>query len=123
VDSLSARRRNRADLNRLLDVFELHGGDELAVMLVTATRLELGLRHYGPLDVADGRHWLREAGEELVDAGVYGAAEIVRAGRAGDGGHRDLKPGNVIQPADPDDASDPTWHGEVLRRARERAGR
>ena len=116
MDSLSARRRARADLNRLLDVFELHGGDELAVMLVTATRLEVGLRHYGPLDVADGRHWLREAGEELVDAGVYGAAEIVRA-------ERDLKPESVIQPAAPDDASDPTWDGEVLRRARERAGR
>ncbi len=110
MDSLSARRRARADLNRLIDVFELHGGDELAVMLVTATRLERGLRHYGPLDVADGRHWLKEAGEELVDAGVYGAAEIVRAGRAGDGGRRDLKPENVIQPAAPDDA-------------RERAGR
>lgn len=38
-------------------------------------------------------------------------------------GNRDIKPSNVIQPAAPDDASDPTWTGEGPRRARERAGR
>jgi 5'(3')-deoxyribonucleotidase len=38
-------------------------------------------------------------------------------------GHRDLRPDNVIQPADPDDVSDPTWDGEGPRLARQRLER
>ena len=71
----------RAEIDQHLDVFEHLGRDELAVVLVIVQRIAMGRRAYGPLDVSDGRRWDIEAGEEFVDAGVYGAAEIVRAAR------------------------------------------
>jgi hypothetical protein len=50
------------------------------------------------------------------------AAEVERLWNTR-GAHRDLKPDNVIQPAAPDDASDPTWDGEGPRLARQRLER
>jgi hypothetical protein len=71
----------RAELDAILDTFEAAGGDEIAVMLVRARRLAVGLRGYGPLDVNDGRCWRKERAEELVDAEVYGDFELVRIER------------------------------------------
>ena len=74
----SSRAETRAALDEILDVFEHLGQDELAVLLVIARRLHAGFRQYGALDVHDGRRWRREAAEEHVDGGVYGACEMLR---------------------------------------------
>jgi len=62
---------------------ESFGGNAQAGALVqlVADRLEVGRLAYGPLRVAgDPRDWSREALEELADAAVYLAADVVRAG-------------------------------------------
>jgi hypothetical protein len=60
---------------------ENHGGNGQADALVqlVADRLEVGRLRYGPLRVADDpRDWNRETLEELADACVYLAAEVMR---------------------------------------------
>lgn len=57
------------------------GGDEIDVLEVMQSRLERGHAEYGALDVRDGRDWRIQRAEELVDAEMYGAFEIVRARR------------------------------------------
>jgi hypothetical protein len=45
-------------------------------------RYDAGARAYGPLDLSDGRDWLREMQEELDDALAYKIFEIERMERA-----------------------------------------
>jgi len=55
------------------------GRDELKVVLLVARRLAAGRKAYGPLRIAgDTRDWRREASEELLDATVYLAADVLR---------------------------------------------
>lgn len=52
--------------------------DELRVIDVTLSRLELGRDQYGPLDLAHGsRDWRREEAEEHVDANFYRACHRI----------------------------------------------
>ncbi len=52
-----------------------------AVRLIdhVVTRLELGRERYGDLDLAAPRDWSKELGEELIDALVYQAANVLAA--------------------------------------------
>lgn len=55
------------------------GADELRVVQAIAARLTMGARQYGALAIAsDARDWRKEAAEELLDAVVYLAAEVLR---------------------------------------------
>ncbi|MFN8626029.1 MAG: hypothetical protein U0587_08625 [Candidatus Binatia bacterium] len=66
-------------LDRLHTVAEQLGAAELRVLLLVAERLLLGRRQYGNLDPAtDPRDFRRECFEELADAAVYMAAELLR---------------------------------------------
>ncbi len=57
--------------------------DELRVLDVVLTRLELGRDQYGPLDLSQPRDWKLERAEEIVDAEFYRACDLLCA--------RDLK--------------------------------
>ena len=60
------------------------GPDEQRVVAEVTRRLELGRGIYGQLDLAaDRRDMQREATEELLDACVYLAAELLRRGGEG----------------------------------------
>ena len=62
-------------------------GAEARVVRLVAERLAQGRREYGPLDPeGDRRDWLAEATEELLDAVVYLAAEMIRLQA-----HRDVR--------------------------------
>jgi hypothetical protein len=52
-----------------------------------------------------------------------GCVREIVVGRVGESVYRDPKPENAIQPAAPDDASDPTWTGEGPRLAKQRLER
>jgi hypothetical protein len=68
--------------HRLATVARILAPDELAVLVLIAQRLALGRRRYGALDVVhDRRDFWREALEELADAAVYLAADLVRRRR------------------------------------------
>jgi hypothetical protein len=56
------------------------GRDEIRVLAQIAARLDTGYAIYGSLDVCEqGRDWLREMREELLDALVYQACDYLRA--------------------------------------------
>lgn len=64
---------------RIADHVALLGPDELGVVLAVVEGLARGRTIYGELDLArDRRNMRAEAGEELRDALVYIAAELVR---------------------------------------------
>ena len=52
--------------------------DEQKILGLIAERLEMGATMYGPLDVRDGRQWVQEALEEMLDGIVYIAARLVQ---------------------------------------------
>jgi hypothetical protein len=71
--------RSQAHANCLVVLAQL-GTDELRVIAELAKRLEMGQRRYGLLDLLrDARDYLRERNEEVLDASIYAACEIVRA--------------------------------------------
>ena len=53
--------------------------DELRVLDLQLTRLELGREQYGHLDLARPRDWAKEEAEEHVDAAFYRACAILAA--------------------------------------------
>ena len=55
------------------------GEGELNVLHAIAKRLRMGRQQYGALrPIQDGRDWLREGSEELLDGCVYLACETLR---------------------------------------------
>ena len=71
-----------ARLLQLVDVAERLGGDEFELLLIIARRLDAGRTRYGALDVTrDARDFRAEALEELADAAVYLAADLLRSHR------------------------------------------
>ena len=73
-----------APLASLSEVVPRLGADELRVLALIASRLDLGRRLYGRLDVAtDPRDWAREAGEEAADLLVYRTIAAIARGAAG----------------------------------------
>ena len=56
---------------------ELCSYDELRVVDVILARLELGRQRYGALDLSQPRDWAKERAEELLDAHVYAACELI----------------------------------------------
>ena len=50
---------------------------ELRIITLITERLQTGLKAYGPLDVHDGRDWLKEALEEDLDACIYRACRLM----------------------------------------------
>lgn len=69
---------------RVAGITELLGADELAVLELVAQGLARGRAVYGELKVAtDRRDFRAEAGDELRDAIVYSAAELLRLQRGG----------------------------------------
>ena len=68
----------RAELDRVLEAL---GGDEVAVLVRIARRLEAGRTSYGPLEIAcDPRAFRsKEAREELEDTLVYLACAWLKA--------------------------------------------
>lgn len=64
----------RRDMGRR---FALCNLDELRVIDVQLTRLELGREQYGPLDLSRYRDWHKELAEEHVDAAFYRACAIL----------------------------------------------
>jgi hypothetical protein len=51
--------------------------DELRVLDMQLTRLELGRDQYGPLDLAKHRDWPKEEAEEHIDAAFYRSCAIL----------------------------------------------
>lgn len=51
---------------------------------VLLARLEVGRERYGYLDLAKPRDWQRERAEELVDAAIYNACDLLSKGDAED---------------------------------------
>lgn len=51
--------------------------DELRVIDLQLTRLELGRQRYGHLDLSRSRDWAKEESEEHVDAAFYRACAIL----------------------------------------------
>lgn len=71
------------DEGKLLDALVIEaralGRDELDVLVRIAKRLRMGAAQYGRLDIhGDARTWRKEMLEEMLDALVYGSAELVR---------------------------------------------
>lgn len=65
----------RDDLERRL---RLCSFDELRVLGVILSRLELGRERYGYLDLSrDRRDWKRERAEEYVDLAIYDACDVL----------------------------------------------
>jgi hypothetical protein len=66
------------------------GAYELRAVTVLARRIRSGQERYGMLMPGDGRDWLRELSEELLDASIYWAfAEALAEGNPpheGEGG-------------------------------------
>lgn len=91
MNPTSAPARATADLERVAEartrlagLAELLGADELAVLELVAHGLARGRAVYGELVIAtDRRDFRAEAGEELRDAIVYSAAELLRVQRGG----------------------------------------
>ncbi len=52
--------------------------DELRVLDVILGRLELGRDRYGHLDLAKSRDWDAEEAEELLDARIYRACDVIQ---------------------------------------------
>lgn len=70
------RRALQRDIERRLPLCAL---DELRVVDVILGRLELGRERYGELHIArDRRDYKRERAEELVDAEVYDACDLLQ---------------------------------------------
>ncbi len=69
-------------LDRLREVAEQLGAAELGVLLLVAERLLIGRQRYGVLNPeTDPRDFRRECFDELADACVYLAAELLRGAR------------------------------------------
>jgi len=51
--------------------------DELRVLDLQLTRLELGRERYGHLDLSSRRDWAKEEAEEHIDAAFYRACAIL----------------------------------------------
>lgn len=67
------------NIETLITAIEGLGPDEQRVVLQICQRLQAGQTTYGHLDIArDGRDWLQEALEELLDACVYLAIAVLR---------------------------------------------
>ena len=66
----------RRDMGRRHELCNL---DELRVLDLQLTRLELGREQYGHLDLARPRDWAKEESEEQVDAAFYRACAILVA--------------------------------------------
>ena len=57
------------------------GVDELRVIDLIASRLLVGLKQYGALNIAeDRRDWRAQADEEWADAAVYAAIDLLKRG-------------------------------------------
>ncbi len=65
----------RRDLARRLALGNL---DELLVLDLLLQRLELGRNSYGFLDLAKTRDWSHEEAEELLDARIYQACDVIQ---------------------------------------------
>lgn len=51
--------------------------DELRVLDQVLVRLEIGRHRYGHLDLAKSRDWDKEEAEELLDARIYRACQVL----------------------------------------------
>ena len=77
------------DLERLNEIAEGLGPDELAVLIQIAERIAMGRDQYGELDIdKDRRDFSDEAAEEAQDALVYIAAGKIRTQRQRSRGKR-----------------------------------
>ena len=63
------------EIQMLLDRFE---GDEKVIFVELLRRLDRGRAQYGPWNITDSRNYAQEALEEVLDALLYIAAELVR---------------------------------------------
>lgn len=64
---------------KLVNASDDLGVDELRVLTAVATRLAMGQKQYGKLDIArDKRDFVKEASEEALDGCVYLACELLR---------------------------------------------
>jgi hypothetical protein len=73
VNAVAAIRLLDSLKQRLLDC----SPDELRVLDVLLKRLELGRERYGFLDLSKPRNWKLERAEELVDAAIYDACDVI----------------------------------------------
>lgn len=72
---------------RLLETWVQLGRDEREVIVEIASRLLMGQRQYGELDLErDMRDFVQQAAEEHFDSCVYMAGEVVRLRRQSAGG-------------------------------------
>ena len=77
---------------RLAAIVSELGADEVRVLEALAARLLEGQRAYGRLDLRhDARDWRKERGQELADALIYGAFDVVRPDGLGNGAERDAR--------------------------------